>query len=99
MTPDGLHRSRSRLVVSALTASLMAFLLFSLNVLYGKFAPSFGWDTALSLRRVPEFWLLFVSGAFFVVAALAAERQASADSPPAHTNLEEHSDEKRQESH
>jgi len=44
--------------------------------LYGRFAPSLGLDPALRLTRVPEFLLLFASATLFIVAALAAERQA-----------------------
>ena len=86
MTPHRPDRPPSRLVAWALTASLVALLSFCLNVLYGKFAPFFGWDASLRLASVPEFWLLFASAAFFVVAALAAERQAGGYPPPAPTN-------------
>ena len=101
MTPDGLHSSRSRLILiaSALTASLVVFMSFTLNVLYGKFTPFFGWDAGLRLPPVPEFWLLFTSAAFFVVAALAAEQQAGGYPPPAPTNQEDSNHEKRQGSH
>ena len=99
MTPDRPDRAPSRLVASALTASLVALLSFSLNVLYGKFAPFFDWDASLRLASVPEFWLLFASAAFFVVAALAAERQAGGYPPPAATNHEDSNHEERQGSH
>lgn len=79
MIGRGLHRPRSRLIASALSASFAAFVLFSLNILYGKFGASFGWDPDLRLARVPEFGLLFGSAVLFIVAALAAERQASGD--------------------
>lgn len=88
MKPDGLHRPRSLLATLALTASLVAFLGFLLNVLYGKFAPVLGLDPGLRLARVPEFLLLFISATFFVIAALAAERRAAV-CPPATQTLEE----------
>jgi hypothetical protein len=96
MTAGRPDKRRSRFIASALTASLVAFLSFALNVLYGKFALFFGWDAGLRLASVPEFWLLFASAAFFIVAALAAERQAGAYPPPARTNHEDSNDEKRQ---
>lgn len=74
-----LHRPGSRLIASSLVASFAAFLLFSLNVLYGKFAAFFGWDPDFRLARVPEFGLLFGAAALFVVAALAAERKAGGE--------------------
>lgn len=99
MTPARSHPPRSRLIALALSASLLSFLSFSLNVLYGKFAPFFGWDAGLRLARVPEFWLLFVSAAFLVIAALAAERQAGAYPPSDPTTQEDSNDAKRQTTH
>ena len=80
----------------ALAASLLAFLGFALNVLYGKFAPMLGWDPGLRLARVPEFLLLFVSAMFFVIAALTAERQAGLRKP-ASQPLEEKNSHENQE--
>lgn len=82
VTPDRPHGASSRLIASALTAGFVAFLSFSFNVLYGKFAPFFGWDASLRLANVPEFWLLFASAAFFIVAALAAELRSGVYPPP-----------------
>jgi cell division protein FtsX len=67
---------RSQLLATALVACLLSVGLFAGNVLYGRFAPVFGWDPGLRLARVPEFLLLFASAVFFVIAALAAERRA-----------------------
>ena len=86
MKRDPSDRAFSRFIASALTVSLVAFLSFCLNVLYGKFAAFFGWNASLRLGSVPEFWLLFVSAALFIVATLAAERRAGDYPPPAPTN-------------
>lgn len=90
MTSAASHRDRSRAGTIALSASVLAFSGFVLNVLYGKFAPVFGWDPGLRLARVPEFLLLFSSAILFVIAALSAERKAGAD-PPESKPLEEDS--------
>jgi hypothetical protein len=94
MIGRGLHRPGSRLIASALAASFAAFVLFSLNILIGKFAAFFGWDPELRLARVPEFGLLFGAAVFFVVAALAAERQAGGGASTSQsTNGENHHEE------
>jgi hypothetical protein len=74
---------------AALGASLLAFAGFALNVLYGRFAVTLGLDPGLRLARVPEFLLLFTSATCFVIAALAAERQAGARSPDTQSLEEE----------
>ncbi|WP_018232125.1 hypothetical protein [Thioalkalivibrio thiocyanodenitrificans] len=99
MGSDGHYRARSWLVALALTASFLAILTFLLNVLYGRFAPAFGWDPGLRLARVPEFLLLFGSATFFVIAALAAERQAGAKPPDPQPLEEDGSHDKKQESY
>lgn len=76
MKTDDTRRTATRIRSLALAASLLAFLAFAGNVLYGKFAPTLGLDPDLRLTRVPEFLLLFTSATLFIVAALAAERQA-----------------------
>ena len=88
MTSGEPHRAASWIRALAMTTSGLAFLGFALNVLYGKFAPALGWDPGLRLTRIPEFLLLFGSATLFVIAALAAERQAGAK-PPDMQPLEE----------
>lgn len=88
MKPVGQQRPRSRFGALALTASLLAFLAFAGNVLYGKLATLLGWDPGLRFERVAEFLLLFSSASLFVIAALAAERHAGVR-PPAAPPLEE----------
>jgi hypothetical protein len=68
--------SRRRLTVIvrvALSASVLAFSLYFLNILLGKFAAQFGELASLRVARVAEFLLLFTSAVLFVIAALAAE--------------------------
>lgn len=87
MSPGSPRSHLSTIIVSALTASFLAFAAFSINVFYGRFAPFFGWDPGLRLERVPEFGLLFTSAVLFIVAALAAERRAAdASSKPQTTD-------------
>lgn len=76
MTSDTTKRIARRIRLLGLAASLLTFLTFAGNVLYGRFAPSLGLDPALRLTRVPEFLLLVTSATLFIVAALAAEKQA-----------------------
>ena len=99
MGSDGHYQAHSWFVTLALTASLLAILAFLLNILYGKFAPVFGWDPGLRLARVPEFLLLFGSATLFVIAALAAERQAGAKPPDPQPLEEDGSHDKKQESY
>lgn len=82
MSSDGTWRTASWLRSLALAASFLTFLAFAANVLYGRFAPTLGLDPALRLARVPEFLLLFASATLFIIAALAAERQADTHTSP-----------------
>lgn len=82
MKSNNTRRTVARIRSLALAASLLAFLAFAGNVLYGKFAPALGLDPELRLARVPEFLLLFTSATLFIVAALAAERHAGVRPSP-----------------
>lgn len=64
---------RSRLEKLALIGCGAAFTVFVANILYGRFAPTLGWDRSLRLDGVPEFLLLAAAALLFSIAALAAE--------------------------
>lgn len=82
---------RSRVERVSLLACIASFSVFALNVVYGRFAPSFGWNRDVHLDGVPEFLLLFLSAIFFSIAALAAERRENGTPDRHHAAAPPHS--------
>lgn len=60
-----------------LSAFALLFLLFWLNVLFGKAKISFGWHVPFLLGDVAEFLLLLSTALFFTLAAICREASAS----------------------
>lgn len=62
-----------------LGAFALLFLLFWLNVLWGKAKISFGWQVPFLLSDVAEFLLLLATAFFFTLAAVCRETLVSRD--------------------
>lgn len=62
-----------------LGAFALLFLLFWLNVLWGKAKISFGWQVPFLLSDVAEFLLLLATAVFFTLAAVGRETLVSRD--------------------
>ena len=54
--------------------SLVLFLIFVANILYGKLAIHFGFEAVGKLTDIAEFLLLFVVSIFFVIFSLQREK-------------------------
>ena len=62
-----------------LAAFALLFLLFWLNILWGKAKISFGWQVPFLLSDVAEFLLLLATALFFTLAAVCRETLVSRD--------------------
>jgi hypothetical protein len=62
-----------------LGAFALLFLLFWLNILWGKAKISFGWQVPFLLSDVAEFLLLLATAVFFTLAAVGRETLVSRD--------------------
>ncbi len=72
------HQLRN-LIRFYLAAFALLFLLFWLNILWGKAKISFGWQVPFLLSDVAEFLLLLVTALFFTLAAVCRETLVSRD--------------------
>ena len=72
------HQLRN-LIRFYLAAFALLFLLFWLNVLWGKAKISFGWHVPFLLSDVAEFLLLLFTALFFTLAAVCRETLVSRD--------------------
>ncbi len=63
-----------------LLASLVFFVIFAANIVYGKIAITQGATTTPGLGDVGEFLTLFVAVVLFIAACLARERAEASDS-------------------
>ncbi len=67
------NRQLRNLIRFNMAAFALLFLLFWLNVLWGKAKISFGWQVPFLLSDVAEFLLLLVTAIFFTLAAVCRE--------------------------
>ena len=67
------NRQLRTLTRFSLGAFALLFLLFWLNILWGKAKISFGWQVPFLLSDVAEFLLLLVTAIFFTPAAVCRE--------------------------
>ena len=72
------HQLRN-LIRFYLAAFALLFLLFWLNILWGKAKINFGWQVPFLLSDVAEFLLLLVTALFFTLAAVCRETLVSRD--------------------
>ncbi len=73
------NRQLRNLIRFNMAAFALLFLLFWLNVLWGKAKISFGWQVPFLLSDVAEFLLLLVIAVFFTLAAVCREMLVSSD--------------------
>ena len=73
------NRQLRNLIRFNMAAFALLFLLFWLNVLWGKAKISFGWQVPFLLSDVAEFLLLLVIAVFFTLAAVCREILVSRD--------------------
>lgn len=71
------NRQLRKLLRFNLSAFALLFLLFWLNVFWGKAKISFGWQVPFLLSDVAEFLLLLVTAVFFTFAAVCRETLVS----------------------
>lgn len=67
------NRQLRTLTRFSLGAFALLFLLFWLNILWGKAKISFGWQVPFLLSDVAEFLLLLATAFFFILAAVGRE--------------------------
>ncbi len=72
------HQLRN-LIRFYVAAFALLFLLFWLNILWGKAKISFGWQVPFLLSDVAEFLLLLVTALFLTLAAFCRETLVSRD--------------------
>ncbi len=73
------NRQLRTLTRFSLGAFALLFLLFWLNILWGKAKISFGWQVPFLLSDVAEFLLLLATALFFTLAAVCREALVSRD--------------------
>ncbi len=73
------NRQLRNLIRFNMAAFALLFLLFWLNVLWGKAKISFGWQVPFLLSDVAEFLLLLVTAIFFTLAAVCRETLVNRD--------------------
>ena len=73
------NRQLRTLTRFSLGAFALLFLLFWLNILWGKAKISFGWQVPFLLSDVAEFLLLLATAFFFTLAAVCRETLVSRD--------------------
>ncbi len=73
------NRQLRNLIRFNMAAFALLFLLFWLNVLWGKAKISFGWQVPFLLSDVAEFLLLLVTAIFFTLAAVCRETLVTRD--------------------
>ena len=71
------NRQLRKLIRFNLSAFALLFLMFWLNILWGKAKISFGWQVPFLLSDVAEFLLLLATAVFFTLAAVSRETLVS----------------------